>query len=182
MVFQALPSPTAESRTGGFPESSISPRVAVTSGLHCAATVHTPAWGVDAVSQVNISQRCCVRSIHRNTEKAVVSSDCWFGCKLETILSSLLLSGRVCIMSALWLWGFSPSWSDSYCSRLFCSRKFTQDRGALRQTAEDGVRTACFSLSICGEITCVWIRLKRHGNVSWRSTEGFMICKIIRDF
>lgn len=85
-----------------FPDSSICPQVAVTSGLHCAATVHTPACGVNAVSQVNISQCCCVRSIHRNT-------DCWFGCKLETIWSSLLLSGRVCIMSALWLWEFSAA-------------------------------------------------------------------------
>lgn len=116
--------------------------------------------GVSAITRVNIGQGCCVHSIHRNTEKAVVYSDCsaGFGYKLETILSSLLLSGRVCKVS-LWLWGFSPSCSDTYCSVPFCSRKFTQDRGVLRQTAKDDLCTAGLSLIICREQTweCAWV-------------------------
>lgn len=160
IVFQISCSPRAESTTGKrFPDSSISPPVTVTSGLHCAASVHMHVWRVNAISQVNIGQRCCVHSIHRNTEKAAVYSDSWagFGYKLETILSSLLLSGRVCAAS-LWLWVFSHSCSDSHCSRLFCSRKFTQDGAAFRQTAKDSVFTARWSLKICREITweCVW--------------------------
>lgn len=100
-----------------FTDFSVSLQVTVPSGSHWAAAVHMHVWGVSANTQINNGQCGYVHSNHRNTEKAVVYSDCstGFGYKLETILRLLLLSERWCNVN-LQLWGFSRSCSDTYCS------------------------------------------------------------------